>query len=500
MTVEATFEGYEHYDALGLAELVQKKEVTPLELVDAAIARIDARDGALNAVIHKTYDRAREAARRPLAPGPFAGVPFLLKDLLAAFAGEPMSSGSRFYGDWSPPYNSELVNRFLRAGVIVLGKTNTPELGLLPVTEPERFGPTRNPWDRSRTAGGSSGGSAAAVAARLVPMASGGDGGGSIRIPASCCGVFGLKPTRGRNPTGPDEGEGWEGFAVEHVITRSVRDSAAMLDATAGPDVGAPFFAPPPARPFLSEVGANPGRLRIAVSVEPVLTDWVHADCRAAVEKTATLLRELGHEVIDASPRFDGKAFARAMVTMLMGQVAADVRDAERLTGRKATFRDFERGTWILRVLGETFTAGEYQLAVRSLRRIAREVCRFTEAFHAWLTPTLATPPVRIGELSTKGPLAAAERLVGRLELGRAVKASGLVDQVADKIFGFVPYPAVANATGQPSMSVPLHWNAEGLPIGVMFTARYADEATLFRLASQLEEARPWKDRTPQGV
>jgi amidase len=491
------FDGYERHDATGLAEVVRKKEATALEIVDLAIARIEARGGALNAVVHTTFERAREAARKPLPDGPFTGVPFLLKDLGAAYAGEPLTSGSRFYGTWAPPYNSELVNRFLRAGLVVVGKTNTPELGLLPVTEPERFGPTRNPWDLSRTAGGSSGGSGAAVAARLVPVASGGDGGGSIRVPASCCGIFGLKPTRGRNPTGPDEGEAWEGFAVEHVLTRSVRDSAAMLDVTAGADVGAPFFATPPARPFLAEVGANPGHLRIAMSIEPVLAGRVHPDCRTAVEAAATLLRELGHEVIDAAPRYDGKAFGRAMTTMLLGQVAADVRDAERRTGRPATFRGFESSTWVARVLGETITAGEYQSAVRALRRIAREVSRFTEAFDAWLTPTLASPPVRVGELGSKGVMAAAERLVGRLELGRVVKASGLVDQFTDRLLSFIPYTPIANATGQPSMSVPLHWNAEGLPIGVMFTARYGDEATLLRLAAQLEEARPWKDRTP---
>jgi amidase len=494
------FAEYPRYDALGLAEIIRRKQATPLEVVDAAIARIEAHGRPCNAVVHKTYERAREAARGPLPDGPFAGVPFLLKDLGAAYAGEPQTSGSRFYEGWSPQHNSELVNRFLRTGVVVVGKTNTPELGLLPVTEPLLFGPTRTPWDLTRTAGGSSGGSGAAVAARLVPMASGGDGGGSIRVPASCCGVFGLKPTRGRTPTGPDEGEMWEGFAVEHVLTRTVRDSAAMLDATAGPDVGAPYFAPPPARPFLAEVGASPGRLRIAVSIEPLLAERVHADCRAAVERTVALLRELGHEVIEASPRIDGKAFGRAMLTMLMGQVAADVRDGEKKLGRRATFRDFEPSTWVVRVLGETLTAGEYQSSARWLQRTAREIARFTDPFDVWLTPTLAMPPVHIGELASRGLLAAAEKLVGRLELGRVVKASGLVAKVAERLFEFIPYTPLANATGQPSMSVPLHWNAGGLPIGVMFTGRYADEATLFRLAAQLEEARPWRERTPPGV
>jgi amidase len=496
----APFTEYTEHDGLGLAELVRSKQVTPAELVDAAIDRIEAQNGSINAVVHRMYDRAREAARGPLGDGPFAGVPFLLKDMLSAYAGEPLTAGCRFFRTYTPTYHSELVSRLLRAGVVVVGKTNTPELGLLPVTEPELFGPTRNPWDLTRTPGGSSGGSAAAVAARMVPVAGGGDGGGSIRIPASCCGLFGLKPTRGRTPSGPDEADLWEGFGVEHVLTRSVRDCAAMLDVTAGADAGAPFFPPPPPRPFLSEVEASPGCLRIAVSVEPPLSAHVHADCKAAVDDAARLLRDLGHEVVDASPRIDRRAFARAMVTMLMGQVAADVRDGARKTGRQAGFRDFESATWVLKVMGETLTAGEYQSAVRTLRRIARDVSRFTDAFDAWLTPTLAMPPVRIGELASKGLLAQAERVVGRLQLGRLVKASGVIDQVAERLLAFVPYTPIANATGQPSMSVPLYWSADGLPIGVMFTARYGDEATLLRLAGQLEKARPWKDRAPPAA
>lgn len=496
----STFPEYESFDGLGLAELVRTRQMSPGELVEAAIERIEVRNPLYNAVIHRMYERARALAGSPLPDGPFRGVPFLLKDLLAAYAGEPLSNGSRFFDGFVPKESSELVKRFLRAGLVVVGKTSTPELGLLPVTEPTRFGPVLNPWDRSRTPGGSSGGSAAAVAARMVPMAAGGDGGGSIRIPASCCGLFGLKPTRGRNPTGPLNGEAWEGFAVEHVVTRTVRDSAAILDATAGEDIGAPHFPPPPVRPYLSEVGADPGRLRIAVSTEPLLAKHVHPDCIAATEDAVTLLRELGHEVIEAGPTLDGKAFARAMITMLAGQIAADVRDGERDLGRRATHRDFESGTWVTRVLGETFTAGEYQSAVRTLQRAARQVAAFTEGYDAWLTPTLGAPPVRIGELAPKGLLALGERVIGRLELGKLVVRAGLIEQTADQVYSFLPYTPIANATGQPSMSVPLYWNAQGLPIGVMLTARFGAEALLFRLAAQLEAARPWKDRTPPAL
>jgi amidase len=496
----STFPEYESFDGLGLAELVRTKQVSPSELVEAAIARIDARNPLYNAVVHRMDERARALAAGPLPDGPFRGVPFLLKDLIAAYAGEPLSNGSRFYDGVVSKQSSELVNRFLRAGLVVLGKASTPELGLLPVTEPERFGPVLNPWDRSRTPGGSSGGSAAAVAARMVPLASGGDGGGSIRIPASCCGLFGLKPTRGRNPMGPSNGEAWEGFAVEHVVTRTVRDSAAILDATAGEDVGAPHFPPPPSRPFLAEVGAKPGRLRIAVSTEPLLSKHVHPDCVAATEDAVKLLRELGHDVIEEGPTIDGRAFAHAMIIMLAGQTAADVRDAEREVGRRATHRDFESATWISRVLGETYSAGEYQSAVRHLQRVARQVAAFTEGYDAWLTPTLGAPPVRIGELGTKGLVALGERWIARLELGKLVALAGLADQVADPVYAFIPYTPIANATGQPSMSVPLYWNAAGLPIGVMLTARFGAEALLFRLAAQLEEARPWKDRAPPAL
>ncbi|MFN8373770.1 MAG: amidase [Anaerolineae bacterium] len=290
------FPEYTGYDALGLAELVRKEEITPAELVEEAIQRIEQHNPQLNAVVYKMYDLARKAASEPLPQGTFTGVPFLLKDLMAAFAGVPMTASSRSMKNYIPSYDTELVKRFKQAGVLVLGKTNTPEFGIPPYTEPELHGATHNPWDVSRTPGGSSGGSAAAVAARLVPMASGGDGGGSIRIPASCCGVFGMKPTRGRTPWGPLIGDSMQGFVVEHVLTRSVRDSAAMLDATAGADPGAPYFAPPHERPFLHEVTTDPGKLRIAFTTQPFMGNHVHAECVKGLNETVKLLQSLGHE------------------------------------------------------------------------------------------------------------------------------------------------------------------------------------------------------------
>lgn len=491
------FSEYDEYDGLGLAELVRRKEVEPSELVEEAIGRIEQLNPRLNAVIHRMYDLGRERAEGDLPDGPFKGVPFLLKDLMAAYAGVPMRKGSRFHRDHVPDHDSEMVERFEAAGTIVLGKTNTPEYGLVPVTEPELFGPSSNPWDSTRTPGGSSGGSAAAVAARMVPLAHGNDGGGSIRIPASCCGVFGLKPTRGRNPLGPDRGEAWQGLACDHVLTRSVRDSAAMLDATAGPDVGAPYYTPAPPRPFLDEVGADPGRLRIAFTSEPFLPGVVHEDCVEGLETAVELCRDLGHEVVETAPQVDGEAFARAFLTMVCGETRADIEEAEVLLGRKATAEDFEPATWAVGLLGRQITAAEFSEAVRLLHRSARQIGHFFETYDALLTPTLAEPPVVTGALQPEGAEAFAMKLLGSLNAGRLIDALAGVEALADRAFQFMPYTPVFNATGQPAMSVPLYWNEEGLPIGMHFVGRYGDEATLFRLAGQLEEAAPWSDRTP---
>ncbi|MEW6775115.1 MAG: amidase [Bdellovibrionota bacterium] len=492
------FTDYSSYDGLGLADLVKRKEVTPLELVEAAIERIEKANPQINAVIHKLYDRARSQAKGELPHGPFAGVPFILKDLQSALAGEPLESGSRFYKGYKPSQNSELVNRYLAAGVIVVGKASTPEFGLIPTTEPEAFGPTRNPWDMSRTTGGSSGGSAAAVASRMVPLAGGGDGGGSIRIPSSCCGLFGLKPTRGRTPVGPLEAESWHGFAIEHVLTRSVRDSAAMLDAICGPYVGDFHYLPKPERPFLGELTQFTGRFRIAASAKPLLpSKGVHPDCLAAFEETVKLLKELGHEVIEDAPAVDALAFGRAFVSMVGGSTALGVRNAEANTGRKAHRGDFEVQTWLARKLGEALTAGEYLLAVQSIQKMCRDVLHFSENYDLILNPTLSKPPPKLGFLHPQGAQAVVESLAAALPVGSLVKSKALLDDAAAQAFAFVPWTPVYNATGQPSMSVPLHWNKEGLPIGMMFTAKFGQEATLYRLAAQLEQARPWKDKKP---
>ena len=484
-------------DATGLAELVRSRAVTAIELLELALERVSMLNPELNAVVRLMEDDARAAAEHADLTSVFAGVPFLAKDFHSRFAGHPTSGGSRLTAHLVADHDTELVKRLRSTGVSVFGKTNLPEFGLLPFSESELWGPCRNPWDGERTPGGSSGGSAAAVAAGIVPMAGGGDGGGSIRIPSSCCGLFGLKPTRGRIPTGPDEGQMWRGASVEHVLTRSVRDSAAMLDATHGADPGAPYEIALPDRPFADEVGRDPGRLRIAWTTNPTLGASVHPDCVAAVEEAVALLGDMGHELVQDEPRIDGKAFARAFLLMIAGEVGADLTDAEAALGRKARRSDLEPATWALGLLSKALSAKEFGSALRLLEREGRSVGAFFTDYDMLLTPTLATPPARIGELAPSAAELLQLRVLGAIGSGRLIKAVGLLDEAAKDAFDFTPWTPVYNITGQPAMSVPLHRNAAGLPIGIHFVARFGAEASLLRLAGQLETARPWFEELP---
>lgn len=493
----AGFAEMSNYDGLGLAALVRAGDVAPLDLVEEVIARIARVDAQLGSVVTPMYDEARRVARGPLPAGPLSGVPFLIKDLIAAWSGVPTRNGSRFYRDDVPDFDSELVRRYKAAGLIGVAKTATSELGVTPFVETAAHGDVHNPWDPSRITGGSSGGSAAAVAARIVPFATGGDGGGSIRIPAACCGVFGLKPTRGRTPCGPDHSVLWQGAAIQHVITRSVRDSAAVLDATCAPEVGAPYYPPPPARPYLEEAARDPARLRIAFSTRPLLGGAVDPACVAAVADAAHLLEGLGHDIVEATPEVDASAFSRAFFTMICGEVAHEISAAERRLGRKAKFRDFEFQTWALRMLGRTTSAADFIAAQHALDAAARRVAPFFAAHDVLLTPTLARPPVRHHTLQPQGAEAAVMKALGSLRAGRTLNLLLSLTPSVDRVYEFIPFTPVFNITGQPAMSVPLHWTAEGLPIGVQFVGRYADEATLFNLAGQLERARPWADRVP---
>ncbi|QDQ29112.1 amidase [Chitinimonas arctica] len=485
---------YLDHDATSLSQLVRQGQIHPSELLNAAIARCGAVNPALNAVIVPLFEQAATAAAGPLPDGPFSGVPFLLKDLLAALAGVPLSNGCKAMRHFVPDVDSELVRRFKAAGLVIFGKTNTPELGLLGYTEPILWGPTRNPWSAAHSPGGSSGGAAAAVAAGIVPMAHGGDGGGSIRIPASNCGLFGLKPSRGRVPLGPLIGEAWQGAVQEGVLSRSVRDSAAMLDWIAGPDSGSPYEIAPPAAGFLAACTRPPGALRIGF-VRTAPAGPLHADCVAALDDTVTLLQRLGHHVDEVALPYDFELLLESYLTMYYGEIAADLRWIGQLLGRQLRRDDVELETWVMSRLGNALSAADFSSAKRGWNQLGREMGRFHQQYDLLLTPTLATPPVRIGELRTPGTIRSALRTVDTFGGIRLLR--GAIHAEARRNFSRMPFTQIANLTGQPAMSVPLHWNAAGLPIGSQFIAAINREECLFSLAAQLESARPWAMRRP---
>jgi amidase len=479
------------YDAIALGELIRRGEISPVELLEITIQRVEKVNPQLNAVIHKMYDQARKIAEN-LSSGkgegtqggaPLSGVPFLLKDLLAEYKGAPFNEGSRAIKGYISKIDSELVKRLKAGGLIIFGKTNASEFGILPSSETAVHGPTANPWDPSLTAGGSSGGSAAAVAAGVVPMAHGNDGGGSIRIPASCCGLFGLKPTRGRNPLGPLFGDMASGIAHEHAVTRSVRDSAALLDITCGPDLGDPYYAPPKERPFLEEVGQPAGCFKIGFLTR-IPEGWneetgLHPDCESAVKDAAQLCESLGHDVdeVDAGhlshpnlPESFGLIF-----TCFVGHAVAYW---ERELGRKIEQDYLEPVTWDIYQESLNTTGSDYLVAVEEIQRLSRKIARWYHNgdYDMLLSPTMRIPPTKIGafEWTPEDPT-------------RWIRTA----------LSFVAFTRTQNITGQPAMSVPLFWNEKDVPIGVQFAGRFGDEATLFRLAAQLEQARPWEHRKP---
>ena len=469
-------------DATAQAELVRNGDAQPIELVDAAIARIEALNDELNAVIHPLFERGRARANGPLPDGPFRGVPIVVKDLDGTLAGAPYHGGNRLLKslNYTPDVTSYLFARLQEAGFVIVGKTNTPELGLMTSTEPQVYGPTHNPWDTARTPGGSSGGSAAAVASGMVPVAHAGDGGGSIRIPSSMCGLFGLKPSRGRVSAGPDESDPWSGFVVRHVVTRSVRDSAAVLDELEGYRTGDPVTAPPPVRPYASELGADAGKLRIGIRTNApgdlAVTDPV---CVAAATDAAALLESLGHTVVDASPAALGESDVMAnFSTVMMSWVRAELAEIAGIAGRPLTADDVEPMTWLYREISAGFDGGAFVTSLNALQKWSRRIVSWwlDDGFDLLLTPTLAEPPPLLGDIGGQ--------------------ADGGGNSAARSI-PFAAYPAPFNVTGQPAMSVPLFWSDEGLPIGVQLVAAPFREDVLIRAAAQLEQARPWADRRP---
>jgi amidase len=465
---------YASFDGVGLAELVAKKEVTPAELTEAAIERVERHNGRLNAVVFKGFDAARAAAEGALPDGPFRGVPFLIKDLGMPVAGWPRTSGSRFTRDLTDEADGNLIARYRASGAVFLGKTNTPEFGITGTTESARLGPCRNPWNTNHIAGGSSGGSAAAVASGMVPLAHASDGLGSIRIPAACCGLFGLKINRDRNPILPDENA--FGNSVEHVVSRTVRDSAAMLDWTGIAVPGSPYTPPPKTDPYVLEITRSPGRLKIAFSSETPSGREVDGEVRSALEATAELLRRLGHEVTPKGLGIDYRAFYRETLRAGSANFAAEMAVRIERYGREPEADELEPLTWASLKAGRKVTGGEAMAAMRARRVWGRRILALFEDFDVYLTPVMGMPPPPIGWID---PVKLEPREVNRRQA---------------QAFPFTP---PFNVSGQPSMSVPLAWSTQGLPIGMMFTGRFADEATLFRLAAQLEKAAPWKDRHP---
>ncbi len=485
---------YLQHDGLALGELVTKGEVTAAELLAAARARAHEVNPAINAICTWLDDHADERATQPLS-GPFAGVPFLLKDLHQHLAGHPTSDGCRALAGRRSERTSTVVQRWLDAGVVTFGKTSTPEFGSKGITEPTLFGPTRNPWDLERTPGGSSGGSAAAVAAGILPVAAASDGGGSIRIPAACTGLVGLKAGRGLVPFGPEESEPLNGLATTGVVSRTVRDTAAMLDALVGPDAMSPFAPALPDRPLLDRLDEAPGRLRIGFTTACALREQPHPEGVRAVEHAAALLADLGHEVEEVAPPHDDRQLGRDFLTIWFVHQANEIARIRRETG---TGDDgFELDTRIMAALGRSFSAVDLQAADERRRDYIAALAGFHATHDLLLTPTLGEPPIRIGSLDTPAHLQRISELLLRTRTTAVLRRIGIVDQLVDANLGWVPYTQLANVTGRPAISLPLYRTPGGLPMGVQFVGRLRSEDLLLRLARQLELAAPWAQHLP---
>ncbi len=490
-----TFPGYPKHDAIALADLVARRQMHPRELVTAAIERIEEYEGEVNALTFKRYDRALREAEDPLPDSRLAGVPFLVKNLGQTVAGTTSTMGSRMLEYVVADHDSNLVQRHKAAGLLIVGLTNTPEFGTAVTTEPLLHGPTANPWSLEHSSGGSSGGAAAAVAARYTPIAHASDGGGSIRIPASMCGLFGLKPTRARTPKGPDIGESWFGLSVDHAVSITVRDSAALLDVTLGPDPGAPYSPAPPATPYLDEVGRPPGILRVAISTDAMLGTGLAAENVAAVEATAGLLEDLGHEVTIARPTVDQEEIGWAGTILLAADVAAEIERASQAAGRRPGADLIEATNWLFGIAGNKLSGKDLAQAIHIARLVPRQIAPFFDDHDVLVESTIGRAPWLIGELEPSRSEARLMDIIRRVPTRKVIRRA--LALIASQAFENIPNTPLWNITGQPSMSVPLHTTSTGLPLGIQFTGHYGGEDTLFRLAAQLESAAPWRDRLP---
>ena len=469
---------YTNFDATELASLIHSKQISPSQALEWAIARSEVVNPQLNAIVVEHFDRARRLAAGTIPDGPLQGVPFLLKDLWTQLAGTVTTNGSRFFSDQVVKQNNTLADRYEAAGLVIFGKTASPEFGSSSSTESLLWGDTRNPWDPTLSSGGSSGGSAVAVATGIVPAAHASDGGGSIRIPASCCGIFGLKPSRGRTPGGPGAFDKSAGLGISHVVSRSVRDSALLLDLTGHPEVGDPYVTPPPSRSYLAETGMTPGRLRIGIQRRSTFPIETHPDCIEALEHTASLCESLGHELGEIEPPpLPGEGLWRSFGVLRGTSIAMAINKREAELGREATPDDIEPNNWQSYVDSKNFSAVDFERERQFVYSIARDIIEHQSAFDVVLSPTLVGPPPKLGVLNPNSP----------------------TQEFANAAMSMAGFTIAYNVSGQPAMTVPLHWNPRSIPIGTMFAGRPGAEGTLFRLAAQLEQAQPWADRRPPG-
>ncbi len=492
------FPEYHKFDGIGLCELIKKGDITAEEVLEEAINRAEKINPKINAIILPLYDFGKKYLKRASKDAPLYGVPFLLKDLLSHLRSTPLTSGSRLLKNFISSFDSEVVKRYKKSGLVIMGKTNTPEFGLMGTTEPDLFGPTQNPWNLDHIPGGSSGGSAAAVAARIVPIAGGGDGGGSLRIPASCCGIFGFKPSRGRVPVGPEFGEIWEGAVVEHVLTISVRDSAKVLDLISGPDKGAMYWLSKPKESFFNACTRDPKKLKIGFCTKSPVGDKVHSECINAVKNAASLLEDLGHIVEEVELPYNGELVADCYFNLYFGQVKALLMLIKEALVDVDKYK-IELETWLLGTLGEKINAGEYAASLIKWNILARSMARYHEKYQILLTPTIATLPPKIGELRTKGLEKIFLEFLRKTNL-KVLARVNITKKISIKRFAKMPFTQVANITGQPAMSIPIYWTKNNLPSGVQFIAPIGEDTVLFQLAGQIERARPWKEKIPPLV
>ena len=475
----STFAEYEDYDAIGLGELIRDKKVRADEVLDAALERVAARNPSVNAVVHLMEDRARAAIRDGLPDGPLSGVPFMLKDLYTLYEGEPTTNGSRLFRGFVADHDSTITQRFRAAGLVIMAKTNTPEFGLNAATEPLLHGATLNPWNPARSAGGSSGGAAAAVATGMVPIAHATDGGGSIRVPAANCGLFGLKPTRARVPAGPDIGEGWSGLSTSHAVSWSVRDSAALMDATHGSALGDPYWAPPPRQPYGKEVGAPPGTMRIALWTEGLADEQIDPECVRGAEKVAELLTDLGHHITPTRLPISGHDFLPALRIIIASHTANNLDLRAETTGLAVEATDTENIPRLFGEEGRRLSGRDYVRALLVIHRTGRQLADFFRNYDAILSPTQADQPLPLGAIDMTGTD---------------------LDAYVDRLFGHMAFTPLYNITGCPAATLPLHTTSDGLPVGIQVGAPFGDEAAIFRLAAQLEGASPWWGQRPPSI